>query len=1190
MKFKLFAFFFCAIGILSAAPAVWDGANSFRGWEKPYHLRMSIGSRSMVLEITGRDSSISNYSVQINPAECNLIEIEYRAEGLPERTSGQIFYANASQKKFQDKQYWRFYNLKSDGKWHLLRLEANNANLANGMNLWTNCGMIDKLRLDMVDQFPGTIEIRRIFIGKAARLFPEQAKWPAIRPDNAVKAETAKSLLPYWKGYMIRSKGDTLSNILKGKNLFAFRRVISVPSDIRKAGLQITADDEYDLYLNGKKILSNHRREGWKSPNWADVTELLKKGEENIIAGYYRNLGNLGGILFELTMVKNDNSVEEIVSDDSFRSTTGFSEKYTDLHYDDSAWETMIPQSPPPARPWGMSVPFRDITPKPILHAVITEMPSKADAGSNLPVTLSVQNPPQETIPLLITFTTASGTVASQYTLPPDEIKVMENGKYELRLPLPKYFSSGKMTLAIQSPRAEFADLLRRSFDYRQAPKGKARSWRIRKGNGPPRLLMDGKPVYPVIGNTRFLHNESRFQDIPVTLRTFWARNGSYNSTPSWWLGPDEFDFSGIDQTVETMLSTDSRTPLLIFVGADMPGWWGKLNPSELNRFNDGKIFPTEIAPVSFASEKYRSDARYAVGHFLDHCLKAPYAHKIAGFVVVNGYTAEWQHYGSQSAAGENRLFDYSRPFRQGFLKFLAENYPDIPEEQRMVPKIQSRLARNGSVFLPEAGRRLNIACNEYLSKIMADSLCDIVRFTKQKVGPDRLVGTYYGYPFEHANMRWCVNLGGHNALKQVLDMPELDFILSPPSYTVRNLGDCGEDMKPFASITAAGKLSIIDDDTRTHLIPFSDFFQTFTAHHTRQILRRNMGRTLCRMEPLCLYALTYGIEFRSNAIAADIRTFETLASFALADGIQSSPEIAVVISERANFPLTYEKEQIPQEPRQLYGPDGNVIVTTRNTQILTGELLSYQRSRLAKIGAPVDYILAEDIARVAERPYKLWIFLNAFNPDETFVKTVETLRRKKNTLLWVYAPGVFLNGKPAPGLMTKLTGMNFIRRDAPIELVARFPDGHLMGSRDRTAPTFHPLPENSSTAIASWNSDIGHIAIARKKEGPSVSVFSGVVHLSPKFLRTLAEEAGVHIYADRDDILYANSAFISFHAAAAGRKTLRLPEAADIVDAFSGKILASGVKTWTFQARLHDSFLFYIGDSSSFPHSSEMR
>jgi hypothetical protein len=61
--------------------------------------------------------------------------------------------------------------------------------------------------------------------------------------------------------------------------------------------------------------------------------------------------------------------------------------------------------------------------------------------------------------------------------------------------------------------------------------------------------------------------------------------------------------------------------------------------------------------------------------------------------------------------------------------------------------------------------------------------------------------------------------------------------------------------------------------------------------------------------------------------------------------------------------------------------------------------------------------------------------------------------------------------------------------------------------------------------------------------------------------LRNIARWAGVHIYSDAGDVLYANKCLLGVHTVAGGERVFRLPRRAEaIYDLFEQKIIAQNV------------------------------
>ena len=93
---------------------------------------------------------------------------------------------------------------------------------------------------------------------------------------------------------------------------------------------------------------------------------------------------------------------------------------------------------------------------------------------------------------------------------------------------------------------------------------------------------------------------------------------------------------------------------------------------------------------------------------------------------------------------------------------------------------------------------------------------------------------------------------------------------------------------------------------------------------------------------------------------------------------------------------------------------------------------------------------------------------------------------------------------------------------------------------------------------------------LAMKSMGHWTSIYTLNPVLPAGFLRALARRAGVHIYNDRDDTLYASRSYLTLAANLAGRRRIQLPRRADVFGPFTGDRLWHGVPAFErdFQAK----------------------
>ena len=127
-----------------------------------------------------------------------------------------------------------------------------------------------------------------------------------------------------------------------------------------------------------------------------------------------------------------------------------------------------------------------------------------------------------------------------------------------------------------------------------------------------------------------------------------------------------------------------------------------------------------------------------------------------------------------------------------------------------------------------------------------------------------------------------------------------------------------------------------------------------------------------------------------------------------------------------------------------------------------------------------------------------------------------------------------------------------------------------------RLTPTFHAL---DGEALGKYEN--GTVGLAKVKTGSATSYFSGVWQFDVPFLMGLAKGAGVHLFSETMDPVEANGALVTLHARHSGRKTIRLPKKSDVLDVYNNKIVATDAESFSFDAPLHASYLFYYGSDA---------
>ncbi len=245
----------------------------------------------------------------------------------------------------------------------------------------------------------------------------------------------------------------------------------------------------------------------------------------------------------------------------------------------------------------------------------------------------------------------------------------------------------------------------------------------------------------------------------------------------------------------------------------------------------------------------------------------------------------------------------------------------------------------------------------------------------------------------------------------------------------------------------------------------------------------------------------------------------------------------------------------------------------------------------LPKIGAPADYYMLDDLIEGKVPPCKLYIFLNAFRLDHARRESLaRELRRDGRVALWIYAPG-YIEEEPDLENMTDLTGFKFGRGEHPWgpmmhitdfahPMTRDLPQDLMWGTNSILGPVFHL--ENPDAAV------LGQVVYSQGRCLPGLgvkafddwtSVYIAAPNIPASVLRGLARFAGVHLYNDHGDVLYASKQLLSVHTVSGGRRRFELPEAVEIIsDLHSGETIAEHADAIDVELAPKSTRLYFTG------------
>jgi hypothetical protein len=723
----------------------------------------------------------------------------------------------------------------------------------------------------------------------------------------------------------------------------------------------------------------------------------------------------------------------------------------------------------------------------------------------------------------------------------------------------------------------------------------------VKVHNGSPALFLDGRPVFAAINwvsgpaPDKWDFEEQARQSATTGIHIYAFDVGKGTE----WVGPGpgrpgDHDFSTVEARFGRIIAADPEAlfHLRIYLEPGHGDWWETAHPGECELLSDGRR-----NGMSFASRVWRDEAKEFLRAYIAFLRKTGLFDRVIAYQVGAGHTGEW-------VKGESSMStpcgDYSEPMRRYFREWLRRHYQDDISRLRAAWRHAPAVTFD-SAEVPAAGRQLEARLYTFrdpsveqdvidyfaaLAELCADAVIDLCRTVKEKTEGRRLAGAFYGYLLDLA---WnggffkerpdsdysTYQRSGHLGLGKVLASPHVDFLVSPYSYGFRGMGGDSPSMLPADSVRLHGKLLLIEDDTRTHIDDQDpNYGRVKTFEDSRTILRRNLAHFLTHGEG-AWWALWKVDTVKEPRFGPLLRGFRELGEISMNLDRSSASEVAVLLDDESFF---YETCR--------YSLDIPLIFQQR----LWG---------LPRMGAPFDLFLLDDFLAGKLRPYKLYLFLNPFRLDGARRNALsKELRRDGRSALWIYAPG-YIKNEPDLANMEEITGFRFGLGEQPWGPLVHITDfGHAIsrglgedlvwGTNAKLAPLFYvddPDARVLGEVVYSQGNCRPGLAV---KEFPGWrSVYSAAPNLPASVLRAIARTAGVHIYCDAGDVVYANRSILGIHTLSGGPRVIRLPgRTPAVVDMFTGETVAHDTAEVRVTLEPRSTAVFSIGGAPAVePH-----
>lgn len=610
-------------------------------------------------------------------------------------------------------------------------------------------------------------------------------------------------------------------------------------------------------------------------------------------------------------------------------------------------------------------------------------------------------------------------------------------------------------------------------------------------------------------------------------------------NVPSFWIGIDKYDFTGVDLYVDALLKGYPNRFFVPRIKMEPPLDWQKKYPEELCVYwngpttaeeiramvgtpqqdfwgHDGDVKPypdQRIARQSFSSKRWQQDGCKALAALVDH-LEERYGDQIIGYMPAFGNCGECMWWGDWRNQGDPRKGDFGISHKKHFFNWAVKKYgslealrkawnlPDLTLENIPMPTPPERWSENGKdlrgVLLADDQRQVD--CNEFHSEACFDAIEAFGKVIKERTG--KAAGCFYGY-FQDET----VGYAGHLATERAMTTPYVDFYSSPKGYHYCLAGDPGSSQAPGQSFSLK-KLWIEENDCRSHhanLSKTDTYRATSDPDDTTTIFWREIYR-----------ALTFNQGFwwmDINGIKDDWYGDETMVE---------------MFKHQADF---YKKwTRIPRKgvAEVLFVEDE---ASCAHTTYLSGPQRNLRlrlERELRLCGAPVDHLRVSDLLEVDMSRYKFIVFCHAFVMPEDLWKKILARLRPDVHILWNYAAGL-LDPSFNPENQKKVTG--FSTYEDPNRMHHKDLYRHIYWHATHHCPQDYPLlsihAEKGQEVLQT--SPEGHILTARIQRGEGKNIYASDFTLRAPLIRQFLADAGVKFLAPEYCATLADEKLVGF-------------------------------------------------------------
>ncbi len=577
-----------------------------------------------------------------------------------------------------------------------------------------------------------------------------------------------------------------------------------------------------------------------------------------------------------------------------------------------------------------------------------------------------------------------------------------------------------------------------------------------------------------------------------------------YSKYPANWRYPNSYDWNSLYRQFDEILAFDPDAEFLCMVDLNTPIWLTRM----LASYGDGSFDSFVDLSNCLASPSWRQQTEKYLVDFLAQTERR-YGEKIKAYILACGQTDEWMDY----CAGRS-----SRAKLDAYKKWEEANglapRPWPTFEEFDVATFENRIRD------PKTEQNA-LQAQRFEQELIADSILDFAKIAKKETNYKKEVGVFFGYILELTE--WRAVGCGHLAYEKVFSSHDVDFFISPGSYSERLIGGGSGAMAPNETILLDGKRRLHETDHRTttyncdlnEYVSITPIARWSSEDEDVAGLRRELCFALIDRSSIWFFDM-WGGSYKSARAFENVATMKRVWDEEVGKQGERVAEVLLVVDPQS---MARINDRAPKS--------GVTCIATRN--------------RLNHIGAPYAVCSFNDLNKIDLSNVKLAILpCSYYLTPERRELLREKLLRDGRTVLWIGAAGIDDGESLDVARVKETTGVEYGK--------AEFVQVERQG--------FFGVGEEK------WKS----------------AALSNIGNIDKISLKEIARQAGVSLYVEDDSPVYASERLVAVHTKAGGVKKITLPrQVARVKELFSERVVAENVKEFEYEFAEPETALFEL-------------